>query len=177
MGGKRSSTKRSAIVQNITTNSLANSSARPVADLGEGHVLVKLEVPAPPERVFQALASQEVVHWWVRPGVFNTAEWAGEMRVGGRWRASGLFRGEPYATEGEFLEVDPPQRLVHTWRGVAAPGAPTTVAYVLEEIDGGTRLTLQHSGFMSREACANFGAGWETSFERLAKILDTERNS
>jgi uncharacterized protein YndB with AHSA1/START domain len=170
-----SSNKRSAIVQKTTTNALTNSSTRPVSDVGEGHVFVSVEIAAPPKRVFRALASHEVVHWWVRPGVFNTAEWTGELRVGGRWRASGLFRGEPYATEGEFLEVDPPRRLAHTWQGVGAPGAPTTVAYVLEGIDGGTRITLRHSGFTSREACANFGVGWETSFERLAEILGTER--
>jgi uncharacterized protein YndB with AHSA1/START domain len=162
-------------VQNPETNSLTSKTARAVAEFGEGYARVSVEIAALPERVFRALASQEVVHWWVRPGVFDTAEWTGEVRVGGRWRATGLFRGEPYATEGEFLEVDPPRRLVHTWHGVGAPVAPTTVAYVLESIDGGTRITLQHSGFTSREACANFGVGWETSFERLAEILGTER--
>lgn len=162
-------------MQKTTTSRLTNTGARSVTDVGEGQVLVRVEIAAPPERVFRALSSPEIVHWWVRPGVFNTAEWTGEVRVGGRWRASGLFRGEAYATEGEFLEVDPPRRLVHTWHGVGAPGAPTTVEYVLEGIDGGTRITLRHSGFTSREASANFGVGWETSFERLAEILGTER--
>lgn len=167
--------RRSKSVEKATTNSLTNLNERPVTDVGEGHVVVSVDIAAPVERVFRALASHEVVRWWVRPGVFNTAEWTGDVRVGGRWRASGLFRGEPYATEGEFLEIDPPRRLVHTWHGVGAPGAPTTAAYVLEGIDGGTRLVLRHSGFTSREASANFGVGWETSFARLVEILATER--
>jgi uncharacterized protein YndB with AHSA1/START domain len=161
-------------VQKTTTNSPANGRARPVTEVGDGHVIVRAEIAAPPDRVFRALASQEVVHWWVRPGVFNTTEWTADVRVGGRWRGSGLFRGEPYVIEGEFLEVDPPGKLVHTWHGVGAPGAPTTVACVLEGIDGGTRVKLRHSGFTSREACANFGVGWETSLERLAEIMATE---
>jgi uncharacterized protein YndB with AHSA1/START domain len=130
-------------------------------------------VAATPERVFQALAGSEVTEWWVRPGVFDTREWTGEARVGGRWRASGVGGGGPYVLEGEFLEVDPPHRLVHTWRpGGAPPTAPTTtVTYLLEPVQGGTRVTLRHSGFAARQVCENTCIGWETSFERLAEWL------
>ena len=148
-----------------------NSRARAVADLAEGQILATVEIAAPPERVFQALASPEVVDWWVRPGVFDTREWTGDARVGGRWRASGVGNGRPYVLEGEFLEVDPPRRLAHTWQAAGAPGAPTTVTYLLEPLDGGTRITLRHAGFNSRETCANTAIGWETSFERLAESL------
>ena len=162
-------------MQNAATNGATHSSPRAVAAVGEGDCVVTVEIAASPERVFRALASREIVDWWVRPGVFDTREWTGDVRVGGRWRASGFFRDEPYATEGEFLEVDPPRRLVHTWHGVGAPGAPTTVSYLQEGIDGGTRLTLRHSGFASREACANFGVGWETSLVRLTELLAAEQ--
>ncbi len=156
-------------------NSIKSSSARAVADLAEGMMLASVEIAAPPERVFQALASKEVCEWWVRPGVFDTREWTGDVRAGGRWRASGVGKGKPYALEGEFLEVDPPRKLVHTWRAVGAPGAPSTVSYFLEPVDGGTRVTVRHSGLVSREACTNTCIGWETSFERLEEILGTER--
>jgi uncharacterized protein YndB with AHSA1/START domain len=73
---------------------------RAVADLREGFVLTSVEVAASPERVFRALASNEITQWWVRPGVFDTREWIGDVRAGGRWRASGMTRGEPYVQEG-----------------------------------------------------------------------------
>lgn len=152
-------------------NSTTNSSARAVADLAEGRLLASVELAAPPERVFRALASEEILDWWIRPGVFDTREWTGDARPGGAWRASGVARGNPYVLEGEFLEVDPPRKLVHTWRGVGVPGAPTTVTYLLEPRDGGTRLTLRHSGFGSRDVCLATCLGWETSFERLAECL------
>src|SRR5262249_6853307 len=120
---------------------------RAVADLEEGLILATAEIAATPERIFQALASTEVCAWWVRPGVFDTREWAGDVRVGGRWQASGIGNGHPYTIGGEFLEVDRPRKLVHSWHAVGAPGTPTTVALRLEPIDGGTRLTLRHSGF------------------------------
>src|SRR5262247_4825402 len=108
-------------------SSVKYSPARAVADLTEGRILASVEIAAPPERVFRALSSKEIVDWWVRPGVFDTREWSGDVRVGGRWRASGMARGEPYVLEGEFLEVDPPRKLVHTWQRPGASGAPSVV--------------------------------------------------
>ncbi len=148
--------------------------ARAVADLPDGSIVATVEVAAPAGRVFEALASHAVVDWWVRPGVFDTREWIGDVRVGGRWQASGLGNGRPYTLEGEFLEVDPPARLVHTWRAAGAPGAPSTVTYVLEPVDAGTRVTLRHAGFASRDVCLNTAIGWETSFERLAELLEEQ---
>jgi uncharacterized protein YndB with AHSA1/START domain len=156
-------------------SSIEDSRARAVADLADGLILTSVEITAPPERVFQALVSKEVCEWWVRPDVFDTRDWTGDVRVGGRWRASGMGRGRPYLIEGEFLEVDPPRKLVHSWYGVGAPGELTTVTYLLEPLDGGTRITLRHSGFVAPEVCTNTRIGWETSFERLAEILAGER--
>jgi len=154
--------------------SLRNNSARAVADLADGLILASVEIAAPPERVFQALVSNEVCAWWVRPGVFDTREWTGDMRVGGRWRSSGIGGGRAYAIEGEFLDIDPPRKLVHTWHPVGAPGTPSTVTYRLEPLDGGTRVTLRHAGITAPERCTNTCIGWETSFERLAAILTVE---
>jgi uncharacterized protein YndB with AHSA1/START domain len=152
--------------------SIANSRARAVADLAQGLILATVQIAAPPERVFQALASEEVVAWWVRPGVFDTRTWSGDVRVGGRWRTSGIARGEPYTLEGEYLEVDPPRKLVHTWHRPGAPGAPSTVTYLLEPISGGTLVTLRHTGITSRDQNASISTGWETSLERLAEVVD-----
>jgi RNA polymerase sigma-70 factor (ECF subfamily) len=156
-----------------TMNTGENGRARAVADLPEGRILATVELGASPERVFRALASSEITHWWVRPGVFDTTEWEGDVRVGGRWRASGNARGNRYVLEGEFLEVDAPRRLAHTWHRLEAPGTPTRVAYVVEAIDGGTRLTLRHDGFVSRDVCNATCIGWETSLARLAEYLGT----
>jgi uncharacterized protein YndB with AHSA1/START domain len=142
-----------------------------VSDLIDGCVIAFVEIAAPPERVFRALSSPEIVDWWVNPGVFDTREWTGDVRVGGRWHASGMARGKPYTLEGEFLEVDPPRKLVHTWHGVGAPGAHSTVTYILEPIAEGTRLTVNHSEIASPEEGSNIRVGWTTSFNRLAEIL------
>jgi uncharacterized protein YndB with AHSA1/START domain len=155
-------------------SSINDTGARAVADLAEGQLLASVEIAAAPERVFRALASKEITEWWVRPGVFDTREWTGDVHVGGRWRAAGMTRGQPYVQEGEFLEIESPRKLVHTWEGAGTPGARSTVTYLLERVDGRTRLTLRHAGFASRDVCNAFAIGWETSFERLAEILAPE---
>jgi len=161
-------------------SNIESSRARAVADLSEGRILASVEIAAPPERVFRALASKEIVDWWMRPGVFDTKEWTGDVRVGGRWRASGHVHGQPYVLEGEFLEVDPPRKLVHTWQRAGALGAPTIVTYLLEALEGGTRITLRHEGFVARVQCTGACIGWETSFDRLAALIvgqDTSRRA
>jgi len=145
--------------------------ARAVADIAEGLVIATVEIPSPSERVFRALASKEIVDWWIRPGVFDTREWAGDVRVGGTWQSSGLGGGKPYVLEGKFVEVDEPRKLVHTWHLRGTPGAPTTVTYLVEQRRGVTRVTLRHAGFTSPDGCVNTAMGWETSFTRLAEIF------
>jgi uncharacterized protein YndB with AHSA1/START domain len=145
------------------------------ADLVDREITASVELAAAPERVFRALSSREVTDWWVRAGVFDTREWSGDVRVGGRWNASGIGRGNPYRLEGEFLEVDAPRSLVHTWHPADAPGTPSVVSYRLEPTATGTRVTLRHTGIAAPEVAEGTCVGWRTSFERLAEILGPAR--
>lgn len=150
---------------------VTRSTARAAADLAGGLIVASVEVAASPDRVFRALASSEVTDWWIRPGVFDTREWSGDVRVGGGWRASGVGSGWPYVLEGEFLQIDEPRKLVHTWRSVGATIGQTTVEYLVEPVEAGSRVTLRHEGFGSRDVCIATCIGWETSFDRLAQFL------
>ena len=91
----------------------------------------------------------------------------------GRWRASGIARGAPYALEGEFLEVDPPRKLVQTWH-MAGHARHTVDGDLFAGADrGGTRLTVRHAGIAAPDQRNNVGAGWRSSFDRLSEILPT----
>jgi uncharacterized protein YndB with AHSA1/START domain len=149
--------------------------ARAVADVVDGLIVASVEIARPPERVFQALTTPEITEWWVNPGVFDTRQWTGDVRVGGRWSASGIARGAPYTLEGEFLEVDPPRKLVQTWSRLGMGGEPSVLTYLLEAIEGGTRLTVRHAGIVAPEQRQNMSAGWRTSCDRLSEILPTQQ--
>lgn len=139
--------------------------------IGDGALVATADVPVQLDRAFRALASREVTEWWVRPGVFDVREWHGDVRVGGAWEATGVARGQSYTLEGQFLTVDAPRELSHTWVLRGAPGQPTTVTYSLVPHNEGTRITLRHSGFTSPQALENTAAAWQTSFDRLVEIL------
>jgi uncharacterized protein YndB with AHSA1/START domain len=145
---------------------------RAAADLDAGFILATVEVLGRPERVFEALTSPEVTRWWMRPGVFDTRTWEGDASVGGRWRATGVGPAGPYTLDGEFLEVEPPRRLVQTWNDPQWPRSASTFSYDLTPTPSGTRITLRHEGgFALPVICANTCLGWESSFARLAELF------
>src|SRR5689334_5229255 len=100
--------------------------ARAIADLAEGTILATVDIAAPPERVFRALTdANEMVTWWGSPELYRLTEWRADLRPGGQWKSTGVGAdGKPFSVGGEFLEIDPPRRLVHTWSPDWNPGPP-----------------------------------------------------
>jgi uncharacterized protein YndB with AHSA1/START domain len=141
-----------------------NSKARAVADVGAGLILATVEVAAPIERVFRALTDPaELPKWWGDPAVYQTTVMIADLRVGGRWRSEGKGAdGHEFHVEGEYTVVEPPRRVAFTWRPSWDDTPDTLVTYNLEPIDGGTRVTMRHTGFTaaSAESCRNHGNGW-----------------
>jgi uncharacterized protein YndB with AHSA1/START domain len=137
--------------------------ARAIADVTGGAILASVNIMVPPERVFAALSdAEEITRWWGHPDAYRTEKWTTDFRVGGHWRADGRGAdGEPFHVAGEFLEIDPPHRIVQTWQPSWATGPATTVTYDLRAIRGGTRLLVRHDGFKGNEqACASHADGW-----------------
>jgi uncharacterized protein YndB with AHSA1/START domain len=141
-----------------------------------GYTAVEAELPAGAERVFRALTSHDIVIWWVRPSVFDTSAWQGDVRAGGHWQSEGSFRARPYKTEGEFILVDSPRLLVQTWNTVGTSAPPTTVIFRLTPLPGKrTRLYIIHAGFGTLESAREFGFGWRSSLLRLRELLEAEQ--
>ncbi len=140
---------------------------RSIADAENGVILSSVEIDAPPERVFRALTSpDEVPRWWGSDDTYRTTSWTGDLRPGGAWQAEGKSAGgEVFSVGGTYLEVDPPRKLVHTWRAYWDGGCETQVTFLLEPIPSGTLLTLRHEGFAGRpDSCKAHAAGWERVF-------------
>src|SRR5215470_5842989 len=77
-------------------------------------IVSEIEIAAPPERVFKALADPEEVRR--RTPILSAYEMG--TKVGARWR---LEMRQPFhgvdviVHDGEILEYDPPRLLVYTW--------------------------------------------------------------
>jgi uncharacterized protein YndB with AHSA1/START domain len=139
--------------------------ARTIADVAEGTILARIEIAAPPERVFRALTTDEVTQWWGSAEAYRTTAFEIDLRPGGAWRSTGVGAdGASFHVGGKVVEVDPPRKLVQTWQpSWETDEATTTVAYLLDPIETGTRLTVRHTGFGARAAsCESHAAGWES---------------
>ena len=94
-------------------------------------------------------------------------------------RPGGIFRlnvtGEDYKV-GEFVEVDPPRRVVFTWGhpdGVDNfPPASSTVTVTLEAAGGGTNVRVHQTGFPDTAQRNSHSIGWRHYLERLIDVAE-----
>lgn len=124
---------------------------------------VSVHIAARPETVFAYFTDPERYVQWMGTSATLEAVPGGVYRVGMR---------DGVEAVGEFLEVDPPRRLVFTWgwtdRFAVAPGS-TRVVVTFDEEDGGTRVVLRHYDLPTEELRAHHRTGWETYLPRLAR--------
>lgn len=99
--------------------------------------IYRVMIAAPIERVWSELVNVEKP----RPFFWN-----------GSWDTPAMSAGQPYriaanggkavAVIGRVLEMEPPHKMVTTFRLTSLPDPASTVTYILEEKDGGTEFSL-----------------------------------
>jgi len=147
---------------------MSKTSARAIADVAKRSVLARVEIAAPPERVWKAI-TEDVAKWWGSDELYRTTNHTVELRRGGAFRSDGIGRdGHAFHVSGEILELDPPRKYVTTWQPSWSTEPASQVAYLLEPIATGTRVTVEHSGFASAETCESHGTGWVHVLDWLA---------
>ncbi|MGQ0573343.1 MAG: SRPBCC family protein [Pseudonocardia sp.] len=144
---------------------------------------VQRRFAAPPERVFAAWTEPEVLRrWWAAGPDWSCTSVETDVRVGGRYRLAmtGPGTGE-HVVGGEYLEVQPPHRLVYTWAwegADAAGGGPPTTLVAVEfrpEAGGGTTVVVTHTGFPGPAERDQHATGWAACLANLdVRVLRTE---
>jgi uncharacterized protein YndB with AHSA1/START domain len=115
----------------------------------------RVYIKATPQAIWDAITKPE---WTERYGYSNRADF--DLRPGGAYKAyasdamkrGGEAMGIPVpdvVVDGEVQEVDPPHKLVTTWRMLmdpdSAPEGFTRLTYEIAETNGGvSRLTVTH---------------------------------
>jgi len=147
----------------------------------------RVYIKATPQAIWDAITKPE---WTRRFGYGGDAEY--DLRPGGAYRglASPEMRagGAPeVAVDGEVLEVDPPRRLVQTWRmlmdaDMVAEGFTRLTYEITETADGVSRLTLTHELDGAPRLAAilagewedqGAGGGWSWVLSGLKTVLET----
>jgi uncharacterized protein YndB with AHSA1/START domain len=126
-------------------------------------VVVDIFVAAPAERVFQAISDpKQLLQWWGQKGLYRGNNWEADVRPGGKWRCEGVSeKGDAYTVHGEYLEVDPPRKLVHTWIASWSGPGVTTVHWELAPTGNGTKVNVRHTGFKAMpDAARDHAQGW-----------------
>jgi uncharacterized protein YndB with AHSA1/START domain len=129
---------------------------------------------APVERVFEAWTSQEVLRRWLHgmPG-WETPTAEVDLRVGGRIRIvmQDPADGTEAGATGEYLVVEPPQRLVFTWVWDDQPDQPQLIELEFSELQGGTAVLMTNSAIPTDGRLMSQERGWNVCYDNLERLL------
>lgn len=144
---------------------------------GETFVIVKRRFEAPPEDVYRAHVDPELVQqWmlgpegWTMPVCINEAKPGGKIRY--EWSDG---KGGGFFLTGEFIELDPPHRIVHVERMHLPEPTPDNRIETTFTADGsGTlmtaRMTLPDAETRKAMLATGMEHGMEASYARLEHI-------
>lgn len=130
-----------------------------------------------PERLYKAFLDPDAMGKWLPPHGFTGKVHSMEARVGGTYKMSfkNLSTGSSHSFGGEYLELVPNQRIVHTDKFDDA-NLPGTMKVTIEirKVMVGAELNVTQEGVpdaIPAEACY---LGWGESLELLKLLVEPE---
>jgi uncharacterized protein YndB with AHSA1/START domain len=136
-------------------------------------VQVRRVLKAAPQDVFEAWTDPRLLQQWLCPGPGVVGEVACDPVVGGAYRLVMVFEYGAFEVTGQYLEVDPPHRLVFTWLTDRTAGQHTQVTVTIRPDGDLTELTIIHERLPSDRYRDSARSAWTNVVSRLAQILTT----
>jgi uncharacterized protein YndB with AHSA1/START domain len=132
-------------------------------------------LPASPQEVFAAWTDPESLRQWFCPGTVSLTSLELDVRVGGHFRIVMQDETKDLVHTGTYREIDPPRRLVFTWRSSGTYDQETLVTVELHARGAMTELELTHTLFPDGTTASNHERGWQSIVEKLAHHLTDHR--
>jgi uncharacterized protein YndB with AHSA1/START domain len=128
-------------------------------------------IEARPTTVFRLLTQPDLYARWFGPDGAVTSVEEMELTLGGRLELKITFPASDFEIriEGFYEVIEPPARLVHTWRSMDEE-LVTTVAFEIEPQGNQTRLRVTHRGFVDPVDLEQNQGGWTDHLATLATI-------
>jgi len=133
-------------------------------------LVVRRRIQATPEKLFAAWTQPEhLVHWWGPQGVACPAAEI-DLRVGGGYRIANRFPdGTVVWIAGIFELIEPPRRLMYTWKLESQSGSAERVTVCFELLDGSTEVTVTHERIADEAARNSHERGWAGCLNSLVR--------
>ena len=141
-------------------------------------IVVDEGFPHSPETIWKTLTSGALMsRWMMVPSGFEAVEgncFTFQTTAAGEW--DGVIHCK-------VLEVRPNERFVYAWTGGHEGNIgygsrlDTVVTWTLSKVDGGTRLRLVHSGFVTPRndtAFKNMSQGWTKVLSKIGAVTDEQ---
>jgi uncharacterized protein YndB with AHSA1/START domain len=127
-------------------------------------------IPAPPRRVFEAWLDERALLRFMCPAEgASVSRVEVDARVGGSFLIVMKVGGQELPHRGQYLEIEPYQRLVFSWISAHA-GEGSRVTLRFEALpDEQTRITLEHVG-LAEAARAPHDSGWTHILGELTRL-------
>jgi uncharacterized protein YndB with AHSA1/START domain len=131
---------------------------------------------ATPDRVYRAFLDGDAMAKWLPPHGFTGKVHSIDARVGGRYKMSfkNHTTGSSHSFGGEYLELVPNERIVHTDAFDNGPPGTMKTTIVLKKVFCGTEIHITQEGVpdaIPAEACY---LGWGESLQLLAQLVEPE---
>jgi uncharacterized protein YndB with AHSA1/START domain len=136
-------------------------------------------INARPDTVFRLLTEPDLYARWFGPDGAEVSIVEMEVALGGRLELRITFPGTDFVVgiEGFYEVIEPPSRLVHTWRSMDEE-LVTTVSFEIEPQGARTRLRVTHRGFVDPVDLEQNRGGWVDHLGKLDEVAsDVEANS
>ncbi|PIC70653.1 MULTISPECIES: SRPBCC domain-containing protein [unclassified Sporosarcina] len=144
-----------------------------------------------PEKVFDAWLNPEMMRKW-----FFTLEGTNKVtrnnpKVGGTWEIIDHRGGQDYRAIGEYLEIDPPKKVMFTFKMPEMSDLEDTITVELKELEQGCKMTFTQLIHVAQEVNWTESeiekaltemhdgteVGWNYMFMGLKELVETGRVS
>jgi uncharacterized protein YndB with AHSA1/START domain len=137
-------------------------------------LVVRRTIRASPERLFAAWTEPDQLRaWWGPEGVVCIAAEV-DLQPGGHYRIGNLLPDQRVLwIVGEFEVIEPPRRLVYTWRVEGASATAERVTVQFEPQGAETEVIVTHERIPNRELRDQHQHGWQGCLSGLADYMQT----
>jgi uncharacterized protein YndB with AHSA1/START domain len=137
-----------------------------------GTLEVTRVIAADLKTVFDAWTQPEHIKKWSAPEGMDVPISEVDLTVGGRFHLQMRnAEGGTHNARGIYQEIDRPTRLVYSWEWDEHPDhGQSLITVEFKAVDGGTEVTMVHSGLPDETSVTDHEGGWTSCLNRLEAL-------